>query len=110
MSPIPKTSWRVSLAQNVLMGQAEMTGRWQQVGQALAVGVLGKTALNDYMGKVYESHSAAYDPSHYQLDCEEKILPYLAKHHSSGKLLSAFCGQGREAKFFADRGFDVTGI
>ena len=108
MSPIPKTSWRVNLAQTVLMGQT--AGRWQQVGQALAVGVLGKTALNDYMGKVYESHSTAYDPSHYQLDCEEKILPYLTQHHSSGRLLSAFCGQGREAKFFADQGFDVTGI
>ena len=24
--------------------------------------------------------------------------------------LSAFCGQGREAKFFADQGFDVTGV
>ncbi len=109
-SQVPKHSWRVSLAENVLMGRDEMAGRLRQVGQAISVGVLGKTALNDYMGKVYETHSAAYDPSHYQLDCEEKILPYLVKHHSSGQLLSAFCGQGREARFFADQGFDVTGI
>lgn len=106
----PKISWRVSLAQNVLMGQEQMAGRLRQVGQAIAVGVLGKTALNDYMGRVYKAHSAVYDPSHYQLDCEEKIMPYLAKHHSHGTLLSAFCGQGREAKFFADQGFAVTGI
>ncbi|MEM9265476.1 MAG: class I SAM-dependent methyltransferase [Cyanobacteria bacterium P01_F01_bin.13] len=105
-----KDAWRVRLAQDVLMGQGEMAGRLQQIGQAIAVGVLGKRALNDYMGKVYETHSAAYDPSHYQLDCEEKILPLLVKHHSHGQLLSAFCGQGREAKFFAEQGFDVTGI
>ena len=104
------TSWRVTLAENVLMGKAEMAGRLQQVGQAIAVGVLGKTALSDYMGKVYEAHSEVYDPSHYHLDCEEKILPYLVNHHQSGTLLSAFCGQGREARFFAEKGFEVTGV
>ena len=105
-----ETSWRVRLAQEVLMGQAEVAGRLRQLGQAIAVGVLGKAALGDYMSRVYEAHCAVYDPSQYQLDCEEKIMPHLAKHHSSGKLLSAFCGQGREAKFFADQGFEVTGI
>ena len=104
------TSWRVTLAQNVLMGKAEMAGRLRQIGQAIAVGVLGKTALSDYMGKVYAAHSEVYDPSHYHLDCEEKILPYLVKHQPSGTLLSAFCGQGREARFFAEKGFEVTGI
>ena len=29
---------------------------------------------------------------------------------TKGKLLSAFCGQGREAKFFADQGFEITGV
>ena len=106
----PKKSWRVTLAQNVLMGEDEMAGRWRQISQAIAVGVLGKTALRDYLSNVYQTHAAVYDPSQYQLDCEEKIMPYLAKHHSHGKLLSAFCGQGREAKFFADQGFEVTGI
>ncbi|MEM9809220.1 MAG: class I SAM-dependent methyltransferase [Cyanobacteria bacterium P01_D01_bin.56] len=105
-----KQSWRVKLAQNVLMGQREMAGRLRQISQALAVGILGKTALRDYMSSVYDAHSEVYDPSQYQLDCEEKIMPYLAKHRSHGKLLSAFCGQGREAKFFADQGFEVTGI
>lgn len=105
-----KQSWRVKLAQNVLMGQSEMAGRLRQISQAIAVGILGKTALRDYMSSVYEAHSAVYDPSQYQLDCEEKIMPYLAKHHRHGKLLSAFCGQGREARFFADQGFEVTGI
>ncbi|MEM6254384.1 MAG: methyltransferase domain-containing protein [Cyanobacteria bacterium P01_D01_bin.156] len=103
-------SWRVKLAQNVLMGNGEMAGKLRQVSQAIAVGVLGKSALNEYMSQVYEAHSAVYNPSQYQLDCEEKIMPHLAKHHSHGRLLSAFCGQGREAKFFADQGFEVIGI
>ena len=103
-------SWRVQLAQSVLMGRSESAGRLRQVGQAIAVGLLGKKALSDYMDVVYETCGSAYDPSHYHLDCEEKILPYLSKHYTQGRLLSAFCGQGREAKFFVDRGFDVTGI
>lgn len=106
----PSSPWRVKLAQTVLMGKDETAGQLRQISQAIAVGVLGKSALGDYMSKVYEAHSAVYDPTSYQLDCEEKIMPHLAKYHSDGKLLSAFCGQGREAKFFADRGFEVTGI
>ncbi|MEO0868304.1 MAG: class I SAM-dependent methyltransferase, partial [Cyanobacteria bacterium J06642_11] len=103
-------SWRVALAQSVLMGRTDMAGPLRQISQAIAVGILGKTALGDYMSGVYKAHAEIYDPSQYQLDCEEKIMPYLAKYHSHGQLLSAFCGQGREAKFFADQGFDVTGI
>ena len=106
----PKRSWRVSLAQNVLMGQAESAGRLQQLGQAIAVGVLGKRALNEYMSQVYEAYSSTYNPQQYQLDCEAAILPYLSRYHSAGSLLSAFCGQGREAKFFVDQGFKVTGV
>ena len=106
----PGGTWRVKLAQTVLMGQAESPGRLRQVGQAIAVGVLGKAALSDYMETVYENHASAYDPNHYQLECEAKILPYLSRYHRHGHLLSAFCGQGREAKFFADQGFQVTGI
>lgn len=108
--PEPKRSWRVKLAQNVLMGRDESVGRLRQVGQAIAVGVLGKQALGEYMSHVYEACSSTYDPQQYQLDCEAKIWPHLSQHHRSGTLLSAFCGQGREAKFFVDQGFDVTGI
>lgn len=108
--PELQVSWRVKLAQNVLMGRNESPGRLRQMGQAIAVGILGKQALNNYMGLVYEDCSSAYDPIHYSLDCEAKILPYLAKYHRFGKLLSAFCGQGREARFFAEQRFEVTGI
>ncbi|MEO0537092.1 MAG: class I SAM-dependent methyltransferase [Cyanobacteria bacterium P01_A01_bin.123] len=108
--PQPKPCWRVKLAQTVLMGRDESAGRLRQITQAIAVGILGKKALGEYMEHVYETHASAYDPSHYQLDCEAKILPYLSKYHASGKLLSAFCGQGREARVFADQGFEVTGI
>ena len=108
--PETKNTWRVTLAQTVLMGHDESAGRLRQITQAIAVGVLGKKALGEYMAHVYETHASAYDPNHYQLDCEAKILLYLSQYHASGKLLSAFCGQGREAKFFADQGFVVTGI
>ena len=111
---MPKVSWRVYLAERIFLKAAQPVRRFadilEQVSQAIIIGLLGKQALSEYMEKSYQDYINFYNPRHYQLDCEEKVLPLLTKYHSQGKLLNPFCGQGREAQFFADNGFDVTGI
>ena len=111
---MPKVSWRVYLAERIFLKVGPQAKRiadlLEHMSQAIAVGLLGKKALNEYIRKVYQDDINWYNPRRYKLDCEEKVLPLLAKYHTSGRLLNAFCGQGREAKFFAENGFDVTGI
>lgn len=111
---MPRGSWRVHLTERIFLKLDQPIRRLadllKQLSQAIIVGLLGKKAMSEYLEKAYQDYINSYNPRDYQLDCEEKILPLLAKYHSSGKLFNAFCGQGREAKFFTDNGFDVTGI
>ncbi len=82
----------------------------RRVSEAITIGLLDKQSMADYIERVYSTHLDFYNPNHYQLDFEDAIFPFIAKFHDKGELLDAFCGQGREARFFAERGFNVTGI
>ncbi|PAY20096.1 hypothetical protein CKO51_07525 [Rhodopirellula sp. SM50] len=78
--------------------------------EAISIGLMRRRDVADMVAKTYASRPEFYDPDRYQLPHESRMLPTLLKHRSSCRLLDAFCGQGREAKWFADAGYQVTAI
>lgn len=80
------------------------------VFEAFSVGLMRRSDMQSMVQQTYQSRPEFYDPRRYQLPYEEKLLPELLKHKSACRLLDAFCGQGREAKLFADAGYNVIAI
>ena len=77
---------------------------------------LGLLRPRDVERIVFDSYAAQpdfYDPSNYQppfgMD-ELELAQELRALAPGNRLLDAFCGQGREARAFAEAGFDVVGI
>lgn len=77
---------------------------------------LGLMRPDDVDSLVLESYSRSpefYDPENYQppfAEDESAIARELCRLTPGRRLLDAFCGQGREARTFAELGFEVTGI
>ncbi len=111
-------NWRLRLAGRMLRPANRRSNRRTRslaaptafVGEAIALGLLRQRDVQDMVMRSYESNRQFYDPAHYHLPHEEKLISVLNANNRSGTLLDAFCGQGREAKLFAEAGFDVTGI
>ena len=80
------------------------------IAEAMAVGLMRRSDVEELVTQTYHSRPEFYDPNRYDLPYEESMLPALAKIKPQGRLLDAFCGQGREAKLFANAGYHVTAI
>lgn len=80
------------------------------VCEAISLGVMRRDEINEMVQRTYASRPNFYDPRRYQLPHEATMLPELTSLRGSCRLLDAFCGQGREAKLFADAGYVVTAI
>ena len=78
--------------------------------EALAIGVMRRRNILQMVRRTYESRRDFYNPKQYSLPHESRLLNVLKQHRPSGALLDSFCGQGREAKLFAEAGYQVTAI
>ena len=79
--------------------------------EGASLGVLRPTDVERMVAETYDSEPQFYDPRHYRLRHEERLLPVLTQLAGDGRrLLDAFCGQGREAEMFARNGYDITAI
>ncbi|MEO1614410.1 MAG: methyltransferase domain-containing protein [Planctomycetota bacterium] len=78
--------------------------------EAIALGVMHPKDVDQMVCQTYQSRPNFYDPHRYELTYEARLLPVLVEHRPKGKMLDAFCGQGREAKLFAEAGYDVVAI
>ena len=59
--------------------------------------------------KVYEKHSGAY-AEHYMRVKSRDMQELFIKKLKGKRILDVGCGPGSDAKYFSDRGFEVTGI
>ncbi|QEG01372.1 bifunctional 3-demethylubiquinone-9 3-methyltransferase/ 2-octaprenyl-6-hydroxy phenol methylase [Stieleria maiorica] len=80
------------------------------MAESIAIGVMHRRDVAAMVRSTYASRPEFYDPRRYQLPHEARMLPRLLEHRDACGLLDAFCGQGREAKLFADAGYHVTAI
>ena len=113
-------SWRVRLGG----GLARAAGRMRSVDgvlkppcslmamvlEAMAVGLMRRSDVEELVAQTYHSRPEFYDPHRYELPYEQGMLPTLTHLKPSGRLLDAFCGQGREAKLFAQAGYRVSAV
>lgn len=78
--------------------------------EAIAVGLMRRSDVEELVTQTYHSRPEFYDPNRYELPYERGMLPTLQSLRPSGRLLDAFCGQGREAKLFAQSDYRVTAV
>ncbi|MEL6109509.1 MAG: class I SAM-dependent methyltransferase [Planctomycetota bacterium] len=111
------SSWRVKWGGRL----AAFAGRMRSLGgplsslsamcaEAMAVGLMRRADVEELVTQTYHSRPEFYDPNRYELPYEQRMLPTLQKLRPSGHLLDAFCGQGREAKLFAQADYQVTAV
>ncbi|MEM6469272.1 MAG: class I SAM-dependent methyltransferase [Planctomycetota bacterium] len=78
--------------------------------ESAAVGLMRPEDVEHMVSNTYESRPDFYNPNRYNICYEQRIIPKMKRHGFGRKLLNGFCGQGREAKLFAEAGYDVTAI
>ncbi|MEO1524270.1 MAG: class I SAM-dependent methyltransferase [Planctomycetota bacterium] len=115
-----RLSWRVGVGGS-LTGWAErlrtVGGGFRSIcsalallAEAVAVGLMKPSDVEALVARTYQSRPDFYDPKRYDLPYEKGMLPTLREIKPAGRLLDAFCGQGREARLFAEAGYCVTAV
>lgn len=80
------------------------------IAEGSAIGLMRPAEVDRMVRRSYEQQPGFYDPTKYRLPHEDRLIPVLKQRMPAGRLLDAFCGQGREARLFAEAGYDVTAI
>ncbi|MEM9014150.1 MAG: class I SAM-dependent methyltransferase [Pseudomonadota bacterium] len=106
-------TWRVRLA-NGLAVVGRVFQKIAKVAPAFTegapIGVMRRTDIDMAVARSYAAEPDFYNPEHYNLRYEERIIGPVISYVSGKKLLDLYAGQGREAKIFAEHGFSVTAV
>jgi len=78
--------------------------------EGLVLGLLRPGDVETLVTATYAADRQYYDPRQYRQPYEARLLPALQQVATGTRLLDAFCGQGREARVFAEAGYQVTGV
>ena len=112
----PVRGWRIA-AYRTTMWIVELSRRFttllDSLFEAINLGLLRPGDIDGVVSRSYAEHADFYKPQDYRppfADEESALAVDLRKRSTGTRLLDAFCGQGREARTFAEVGFDVTGI
>ena len=60
--------------------------------------------------QTYNEYAKKYFHINYSIDVIKELLNIFIENLKGNKILDIGCGPGRDAKFFSDLGYDVTGI
>ncbi|MCA9140138.1 MAG: class I SAM-dependent methyltransferase [Planctomycetales bacterium] len=78
--------------------------------ESVSIGLMRPCDIRQMVNRTYASRPDFYHPRRYKLPYEAQLMPHLVRLRDSGRMLDAFCGQGREAELFAAAGYDITAI
>src|SRR5262249_7933241 len=104
--PLPacSRSWRIRCANHLV----DLGARVRTVLEACSLGLLREEDFRIATAEVYRRDYDVYTPERPKV--ESMILPTIHQFTSGKRLLDVFCGSGREAGFFTQHGFAVTGV
>ena len=117
---VPLRSWRTRLAFWLCQRRPKNWSRVRlirlfqrchsELTSSVIVGLLRPTEMDDIVAEGYRQNVAFYDSRTYDRSHDSQLIGALQEHKTAGRLLDAFCGQGREAQLLADAGYTVTGL
>ena len=103
IDPLP--SWRLRWAKRIIASGA----LFRACCEAVALGLLREQDQARYSAEVYLNLTDRLD-SELNRYPEELVGEALARHAPNNTLLDVYCARGRQALYFCDKGFRVTGI
>jgi 2-polyprenyl-3-methyl-5-hydroxy-6-metoxy-1,4-benzoquinol methylase len=78
--------------------------------ESIPVGIMRASDIDAAVQRAYADAPDFYDPSAYRIDYETDLVEPLKALTTGRRLLDLYCGQGREARIFAEAGFEVLGV
>lgn len=78
--------------------------------ESIPIGIMRTSDIHAAVQRAYADAPDFYDPSAYGIDYEVDLVEPLKAITTGRKLLDLYCGQGREARIFAEAGFEVLGV